>query len=92
MSRTNNRPESLDRIENARQGLIGRGYRCLSSGRFGLPSYSDVEAWGKAGVVLYFLFDRETGGWDILSTLDPTNNIAATWAAVDLIDFKGAKS
>ena len=80
--------DALKRIEEARGKLIEKGYRCLSGGKFGLPSYTDIEAWGAPGVVLYFIFDRETGGWDILSTIDPTNSIEATWKAVDRIDFK----
>lgn len=73
------------RIDTARGELIKRGYRCLSGGKFGLPSYTDIEAWAKGGTVLYLLYDRGTGGWDILRQIDSTNEIAATWAAVDAI-------
>ncbi len=83
--------DALKRIEEARGGLISRGYHCLSGGKWGLPSYTDVEAWGKAGVVLYLVFDRKTGGWDILAQIDATNDIAATWREVEKIDFVGVE-
>lgn len=85
-------PEQIaarQRIEEARGNLISRGYHCLSGGKWGLPSYTDIEAWGKAGVVLYLIYDTKTGGWDILQQIDATNDIAATWREVDKIDFVG---
>lgn len=82
-TKTKANPEALERIEAARRGLIERGLRCLSGGAFGLPSYTDIEAWAKGRIVLYLLYDTSTGGWDLLTQLDTTNNIAATWAAVE---------
>jgi hypothetical protein len=71
------------RIESARHELLDRGYRCLSSGSFGLPSYSDIEAWANGSIVVYLIFDRKADGWDILLPVDHTNDIEATWRALD---------
>ena len=70
-------------IEAARHALIDRGFRCLSGGKFGLPSYSDVEAWANGTTVVYLLFDRDRDGWDLLRQVDTTNDVVATWAALD---------
>lgn len=75
----------LGRIENARRELIKRKFRCLSAGPFGLPSYSDVEAWANGVLVVYLLYDKKTGGWDILSQIDRTNQIVETYKALDAL-------
>lgn len=72
-----------ERIESVRRRFIEKGFHCLSSGSFGLPTYSDIEAWANGPMLVYFVFDRETGGWDILAPVDTTNDIQATWAAID---------
>lgn len=77
--------EILDRIGAVRRSLMDRGFLCLSGGKFGLPSYTHVEAWANSGVVVYLLYDNTTGGWDILHQLDATNTIDATWAALDAL-------
>lgn len=82
--------EAIERIEGVRRELIKRGFHCLAGGKFGLPSYSNIEAWAKGSRVFYLLYDRDTGGWDILASLDHTNTIEATWEAVDRFAKGGA--
>lgn len=72
-----------ERIREVRRELHKRGFTCLSTGGFGLPSYTHIEAWANGPTVVYLVFDLDTGGWDILSSIDHTNEIAATWAALD---------
>jgi len=73
----------MQRIDDVRKQLIERGFLCLSGGKFGLPSYTDAEAWACGKLMVYLLFDRKTGGWDILTQIDRTNTIDGAWAAVD---------
>ena len=75
--------ESQQRIDRVRGDLIGRGWRCLRSGKFGLPSYTHVEAWSKSGAVVYLLYHTDDGSWDMLYTLDQTNDTQAAWDALD---------
>ena len=76
---------SIERIEAARRELIKRGFRCLSGGPLGLPSYTHIEAWAKDKVLVYFLYDVEEDGWDLLRSIDDTNSVADTWEALDAI-------
>lgn len=81
--------ECVARIEEPRHGLIERGFRCLSCGRFGIPSHSDVEVWAKGAVLVYLLYDGETGEWDLLRSIDQTNSTASTWKNLDAMLAKG---
>ena len=71
------------RLAEVRRQLLARAFRPLANGKFGLPSYSHVEAWARGRVILYLVTSREDGGWDLLTSIDPSNVIDATWAAVD---------
>lgn len=76
-------------IDAARLHLIASGYRCLSGGKFGLPSYSHVEAWAKGSLVVYMLSDAKIDGWDLLAPIDRTNTVNGTWAALDALESSG---
>lgn len=76
--------EAISVIDRVRRILIDKDFHCLSGGDFGLPSYTDVEAWsGGPCFLIYLLFDRNTGGWDILAPIDATNSTENTWASLD---------
>lgn len=79
-----------EHIKAARQGLRDRAFVRLSSGKFGLRSYRRIEAWSQGRITVYFVFDARSGSWDILTSIDSTNEIAKTWAALDRIVKGGA--
>lgn len=76
------------RIDQARDGLRARGFLCLASGDIGLPSYTNIEAWSAGKVLVYLIYDRNTGGWDILHQIDDTNTINNTWLELEKLTQK----
>jgi hypothetical protein len=68
---------------------IGR----VSAGAFGLPIYSAVELWTGhardprfAGTrLLFFCYDRQSGGWTILRDIDPTYSFEGAKKALEAI-------
>lgn len=74
--------EVMGRIDAARRTLIDKGFHCLSGGDFGLPSYSDVEAWARGKLMVYLVFDRQDGSWDLLASIDRTNTDDGVWVAL----------
>lgn len=73
------------RIEGVRKKLAEMGFRCLSGGKFGLPSYSRIEAWAYGATVVYLIYRQDDGGWDILAPVAEGNDAEETWAAVDAL-------
>ncbi len=84
-------PEAVARMREPREWLMDHNFRCLSEGKFGLPSYDYIEAWcGPGGPVVYLVLDQEHGGWDLLAPIDRTNTIVGTWEALLALTGKTA--
>jgi hypothetical protein len=77
------RDDAMKRIDDVRHQLIERGFKCLSSGEFGLPSYTEIQAWGKGHLLVYLIFDHSSGGWNILNQIDNSNETVKTWNALN---------
>lgn len=66
------------RLEEVLDILSEKGFRCLSTGKLCLPSHTNIEAWVNGRLLIYLVYDSNTGGWDIISSIDNTNSIEAT--------------
>lgn len=85
LTKTIKTAEISKRIEKVQETLYEIGFRCLSLGKFGLPSYTNIEAWVNGKLLIYLIYDTNTGGWDFLSSIDSTNSVENTWKKLDTL-------